>query len=66
MDLFGEENESPDHYKSSFEKGGREGELVLNKDFAKAYEDRKSKEELRRLVTESSRFGGDDAEDEDR
>ncbi len=58
MDLFGEEN------GSSLKKGSRDTKLVVNKDFAKAYEDRKSKEELRRLATES-RFD-DDAEDGDR
>ncbi len=66
MDLFGEEN---DISSSSFVKGSsEEGELVLNKKFAKAYQDRKSKEEIKRLATEHGRFGGgnDDSEDEDR
>ncbi len=58
MDLFGEEN------GSSLEKESRDTKLVVNKGFAKAYEDRKSKEEYKRLATES-RFD-DDAKDGDR
>ncbi len=63
MDLFGEENGS--NNKMSIENESRETKLVVNKGFAATYEDRKSREELRRLATES-RFHDDDAEDGDR